>query len=144
MPASSGWASTARSRTSSANYYDIKLGSGGIMDAEFALQALQLARGRDAHPSTNMYELLGAYAEDAQVGRFIATLKKHYGFYRRIEAALQIGLNVRSHVVPADEETLEYLSRLLGFVSSSAFTSALRTALGETRRTFESVVDSST
>ncbi|HTX18800.1 MAG TPA: hypothetical protein VMG34_09075 [Bacteroidota bacterium] len=132
-----------RSRISSANYYDIKLGSGGMMDAEFAIQAIQLARGRSAHPSTNMYQLLDAYSEDPQVGRQVATLKKHYGFYRKVEASLQIGLNAKSHVIPSDEEALDYLSRLLKFASAAQFTTALRSALGETRKAFESVLASS-
>ena len=56
----------SRSRTSSSEFLDIKLGAGGLMDAEFAVQALQLSRGKNAFPSTNMYELLEEYSHDAQ------------------------------------------------------------------------------
>ncbi len=131
-----------RSRTSAADYIDIKLGSGGMMDAEFAVQALQLSRHNNAHPSTNMYDLLDAYSNDTTLGQHVSKLNKNYRFYRRIEVALQLGLDVRSHVVPVDERLLSYLSRLLKYSSGAEFLSALRVRLSETRTAFEVIVHS--
>ena len=130
----------ARSRTASADYFDVKLGAGGMMDAEFAIQAIQLSRRVNAFPSTNMYELLDAYSRDTTLEHHVSTLNKNYRFFRRIETALQIGLDVRTHVVPSDESSLSYLSRLLNYSSGTEFLSSLRVHFTETRAAFESIL----
>ena len=131
-----------RSRTAAADYIDIKLGDGGMMDAEFAVQALQLSRHFDANPSTNMYELLDAFSDDALLGQHVSDLGRNYRFYRRIEVALQLGLDMKGHVVPADERSLSYLSRLLKYSSGQDLRSAVRARLTETRMAFEAMLHS--
>jgi len=127
----------SRSRTSASEFLDIKLGAGGIMDAEFAVQALQLSRGKDAYPSTNTYELLEKYSHNSAGSKEIAMIDQHYRMLRRVETALRLGLDIRTHIVPADEESLGYLTRLLKYPTSMELLSSLRLSMKETRTMFE-------
>jgi glutamate-ammonia-ligase adenylyltransferase len=129
-----------RSRTSSSDFFDIKLGGGGMMDVEFAVQALQLHRGKNALPSTNMYELLEMYSRDSTNGTRVAVLNKNYRLMRRIETALRLGLDVNTHLIPGDGESLDYLARISNFASAKELHSTIRTTMKETRTTFESIL----
>ena len=132
----------SRSRTSSSEFLNIKLGAGGLMDAEFALQALQLSRGKSAVPSTNMYALLDFYSQNAPDPERIVTLGDHYKLLRRVETALRLGLDMKTHLIPADDESLQYLPRLLRYPSSKELLSSLRICMKETRTMFESILRS--
>ena len=132
----------SRTRTSSSEFLDIKLGAGGLMDAEFAVQALQLSAGTNAYPMTNMYDLLEHYGRDAANSQKIAAIGNHYRLLGRVEPALRVGLDARNHVVPADDEPLDYLTRLLQFPTGIQLFSSLRAAMKETRTLFESIFHS--
>ncbi len=132
----------SRSRTSSSEFLDLKLGAGGMMDAEFSVQALQLSRGKDAYLSTNMYDLLEQYSRDASASKRIAGIAAHYRFLRRVETAIRIGLDGRTHLLPSDDESLEYLARLLKYRTGAELLSTLRSSMKETRSTFESLLRS--
>ena len=132
----------SRSRTSSSDFLDIKLGAGGMMDAEFAVQALQLSKGNSAFPSTNMYELLELYSLGTSETEQIITIGNHYRLLRRVETALRLGLDLRTHLLPADHEPLEYLARLMKYPSGAELLSSLRSSMKETRRMFESILRS--
>ena len=152
-PLQSGWTeeilsmrrkTESRSRTSSSEFLDIKLGAGGLMDAEFAVQALQLSKGKDAFPSTNMYELLDLYSHNTSGTEGMTTIGRHYRLLRRVETALRLGLDVKTHLMPADDESLEYLARLLKYPSGTELLSSLRSCMRETRTMFESILRSLT
>ncbi|HTR81479.1 MAG TPA: hypothetical protein VMM58_07595 [Bacteroidota bacterium] len=131
-----------RSRVTTSELLDIKLGRGGLMDAEFTIQALQLSRGTAAFGSTNMYELLAHYSDTSPMGRQIGNLEKNYRMFRRVEAAIRIGLDAKSYIIPTDDDSLSYLSKLLGHSSSDAFLADIRSRLHETRSLFESIMSS--
>jgi glutamate-ammonia-ligase adenylyltransferase len=131
-----------RSRTSSSELLNIKLGPGGLMDVEFTVQALQLSRGKKAFPSTNTYKLLELYSHDTSGGEDIATIDKHYRLLRRVETALRVGLDMKTHLLPDDDESLNYLARLLKYPSSTELLSSLRSSMKETRTLFESILRS--
>ena len=132
----------SRSRTSSSEFLDIKLGAGGLMDAEFAVQALQLSRRKNAYAMTNVYDLLEQYARGLSNSENIAIIGNHYRLLRRVETALRLGLDVRNHVVPADEDSLDYLARLLKYPAGMEMLSSLRASMKETRSLFESILES--
>ena len=132
----------SRSRTSSSDFLDIKLGAGGLMDAEFAVQAFQLSRGINAFPSTNMYELLEEYSRDSSENERITAVGKHYTHLRRVETALRLGLDTKTHLLPADDESLDYLARLLNYPSGAELLLSLRASMKETRTMFESILRS--
>jgi glutamate-ammonia-ligase adenylyltransferase len=131
-----------RSRTSSLDFFDVKLGAGGMMDIEFAVQALQLAAGKNSASSTNMYDLLEIHSRDTLHGPEMLVLKRNYHFLRRIETALRLGLDLQTHIIPPDGESLDYLARWSSLTSGKDFISRLRESMKETRSAFESILRS--
>ena len=101
----------------------LKLGSGGLRDVEFAVQLLQLVHGRwdveIRQPTT-----LSALAEltwRGYVGRDDGeALHQSYSFLRTLEHRMQLVRLRRTHVVPEDGSELRRLGRSLGFVRDPA------------------------
>ncbi|MGH3365249.1 MAG: bifunctional [glutamine synthetase] adenylyltransferase/[glutamine synthetase]-adenylyl-L-tyrosine phosphorylase, partial [Nocardioidaceae bacterium] len=96
----------------------LKLGSGGLRDVEFAVQLLQMVHGR-ADPAVRPPTTLSALAEltrGGYVGRQDgAALDSAYRFLRTLEHRMQLSQLRRTHVVPEDEEVLRALARSMGF-----------------------------
>ena len=84
----------------------LKLGSGGLRDVEFAVQLLQLVHGR-ADPSLREGATLSALARLTQggyVGREDGEkLHEAYAFLRTLEHRIQLYQLRRTHVLPDDE-----------------------------------------
>ena len=96
----------------------IKLGSGGLRDVEFAVQLLQMVHGR-TDPGVRPPTTLSALAELTRrgyVGRADgAALDDAYRFLRTLEHRIQLSQLRRTHVVPEDEEVLRALGRSMGY-----------------------------
>lgn len=95
----------------------LKLGSGGLRDVEFAVQLLQLVHGR-ADESVRAPTTLSALA-DLTRGGYIGrsdgeALHRAYLFLRSLEHRMQLSGLERLHVVPDDEDELRRLGRSLG------------------------------
>jgi glutamate-ammonia-ligase adenylyltransferase len=97
---------------------ELKRGSGGIRDIEFAVQVLQLVHGRH-DPALRSPTTLDALAELGAAGYVDAgdatTLDGAYRFLRTVEHRLQLADQRQVHVVPADDAERELLARVLGF-----------------------------
>jgi glutamate-ammonia-ligase adenylyltransferase len=95
----------------------LKLGSGGLRDVEFAVQLLQMVHGR-GDPSIQVPTTLSALArltEGGYVGREDGqAMNEAYAFLRRLEHRIQLYQLRRTHVVPDDDEALRRLGRSLG------------------------------
>jgi [glutamine synthetase] adenylyltransferase / [glutamine synthetase]-adenylyl-L-tyrosine phosphorylase len=95
---------------------EIKLGSGGLRDVEFAVQLLQLVHGRsDAslHVASTV-DALGALGRGGYIGREdAANLTASYEFLRLLEHRLQLQRLKRTHLLPEvdDEEAVRWLAR---------------------------------
>lgn len=101
----------------------LKLGSGGLRDVEFAVQLLQLVHGRadESLRSPTTLDALEALTEGGYVGRRDgAALEEAYEFLRTLEHRIQLYRLRRSHIVPDDEEDLSRLGRSMGFRVSPA------------------------
>ena len=98
----------------------LKLGSGGLRDVEFAVQLLQLVHGR-SDPSIRSGATLSALADltrGGYVGREDGErLSAAYAFLRTLEHRIQLFALRRSHVVPEDEASLRRLGRSLGLLN---------------------------
>jgi len=96
----------------------LKLGSGGLRDVEFAVQLLQLVHGR-ADAAVRCPATLSALAEltrGGYVGREDgAALDAAYKFLRTLEHRMQLSQLRRTHVVPEDHDALRALARSMGF-----------------------------
>ena len=98
---------------------ELKLGSGGLRDVEFAVQLLQLVHGRVdpelRSPST--MDALAALGEGGYVGRAdAAELGASYEFLRTVEHRLQLRRLRRTHLFPdsSDSFELRVLARSIG------------------------------
>jgi glutamate-ammonia-ligase adenylyltransferase len=97
----------------------LKLGSGGLRDVEFAVQLLQLVHGRadESIRSPTTLSALAALTRGGYVGREDGdALSQAYAFLRTLEHRIQLHRLRRTHVVPADEESLRRLGRSMGFI----------------------------
>lgn len=101
----------------------LKLGSGGLRDVEFAVQLLQLVHGR-ADPSLREGATLSALArltDGGYVGREDGEkLHEAYAFLRTLEHRIQLHQLRRTHVLPDDDASLRRLGRSLGHFSEPA------------------------
>ena len=95
---------------------EIKLGTGGLRDVEFAVQLLQLVHGHtdeSLHVASTV-DALAALGAGAYVGRDdAANLTASYEFLRLLEHRLQLQRLKRTHMLPApdDDEALRWLAR---------------------------------
>lgn len=95
---------------------EIKLGSGGLRDVEFAVQLLQLVHGRtdDSLHVASTVDALDALGRGGYIGREdAANLTASYEFLRLLEHRLQLQRLKRTHLLPEpdDEEAVRWLAR---------------------------------
>jgi glutamate-ammonia-ligase adenylyltransferase len=95
---------------------ELKLGTGGLRDVEFAVQLLQLVHGRndDSLHVASTVDALAALGEGGYVGRDdAANMTASYEFLRLLEHRLQLQRLKRTHMLPEadDEEAMRWLAR---------------------------------
>jgi glutamate-ammonia-ligase adenylyltransferase len=98
---------------------ELKLGRGGLRDVEFAVQLLQLVHGRndEALRLGSTVDALAMLGDRGYVGRTdAAELGDSYRFLRMLEHRLQLQRLRRTHLFPAEQETVElrWLARAAG------------------------------
>jgi glutamate-ammonia-ligase adenylyltransferase len=95
---------------------EIKLGTGGLRDVEFAVQLLQLVHGRNdtsLHVASTV-DALAALGAGGYIGRDdAANMTASYEFLRLLEHRLQLQRLKRTHMLPDedDDEALRWLAR---------------------------------
>jgi glutamate-ammonia-ligase adenylyltransferase len=95
---------------------ELKLGTGGLRDVEFAVQLLQLVHGRrdDSLHVASTVDALAALGAGGYVGRDdTANMTASYEFLRLLEHRLQLQRLQRTHMLPDpdDEESMRWLAR---------------------------------
>lgn len=96
----------------------LKLGSGGLRDVEFAVQLMQLVHGRtdEAVRPPATLSALHCLTRGGYVGRDDGqSLHEAYTFLRTFEHRIQLHQLRRTHVVPEDDAALRRLGRSLGY-----------------------------
>jgi glutamate-ammonia-ligase adenylyltransferase len=122
---------------------DVKLGSGGIREIEFVVQALQLLHGaRHAFlQETSTLKVLPVLADlELLPHQEARTLEEAYRFLRGVEHRLQIEEEQQTHTVPENSEALLRLAGSLGFSSAEEFNAALRGHTQKVRAIFRRVI----
>ncbi|MGE2730341.1 bifunctional [glutamine synthetase] adenylyltransferase/[glutamine synthetase]-adenylyl-L-tyrosine phosphorylase [Mycolicibacterium vaccae] len=95
---------------------ELKLGTGGLRDVEFAVQLLQLVHGRNdesLHVASTV-NALAALGEGGYIGRDdAANMTASYEFLRLLEHRLQLQRLKRTHLLPEpdDDEAMRWLAR---------------------------------
>lgn len=124
-----------RSHTRSSDFYDVKLGSGGMVDVEFMAQMVQLKFGGQAPsfrfmPTADVLDI----APPAVISRGQCVfLRQAYELYRRVELMMRLTLEERTTVLPTGEK-LELLARVLGMTRGEE----LRATLAESMKSVRS------
>ncbi len=95
---------------------ELKLGTGGLRDVEFAVQLLQLVHGRndDSLHVASTVDALAALGEGGYVSRDdAANMTASYEFLRLLEHRLQLQRLKRTHLLPplGDDEAMRWLAR---------------------------------
>ncbi|HET7327495.1 MAG TPA: bifunctional [glutamine synthetase] adenylyltransferase/[glutamine synthetase]-adenylyl-L-tyrosine phosphorylase [Nocardioidaceae bacterium] len=101
----------------------LKLGTGGLRDVEFAVQLLQLVHGRtdERLRSGTTLVALAALTGAGYVGREDgAALGDSYRFLRTLEHRIQLQQLRRTHVVPESGDDLRRLGRSMGLAKPAA------------------------
>jgi glutamate-ammonia-ligase adenylyltransferase len=122
---------------------DIKLGSGGIRDIEFTVQALQLLNGgnnlqlQQRNTVVALRQLAEAKLLETREG---TDLVAAYQFLRTVEDRLQLLHGLQKHSLPESAEERRILARQLGHNSEKAFSEDLEYHRSRIRAVFRSVV----
>ncbi|MDQ2659057.1 MAG: bifunctional [glutamate--ammonia ligase]-adenylyl-L-tyrosine phosphorylase/[glutamate--ammonia-ligase] adenylyltransferase [Verrucomicrobiota bacterium] len=122
---------------------NVKLGTGGIREIEFVVQALQLLHGaRHAFlQETSTLKALPALAELELLPRAEARdLESAYRFLRSVEHRLQIEGEQQTHTVPEAPDELHRLALSLGFSDGAEFSNTLSDHTARVRAAFTRVV----
>ena len=98
--------------------YDVKLGSGGIRDIEYAIQFLQLLSGGDT-PTVRTGNTIEAMHRLTEAGALTdqerTILDRNYRLLRKLEHRLQILSDAQTHALPADGRELGRLAVRAGY-----------------------------
>ncbi|MGC0154116.1 bifunctional [glutamate--ammonia ligase]-adenylyl-L-tyrosine phosphorylase/[glutamate--ammonia-ligase] adenylyltransferase [Chromobacterium vaccinii] len=121
---------------------NIKLGPGGIREAEFIAQVFQLIRGgrdrtlqlRGTRATLDRLEALRLLEPDA-----VRELQDGYAFLRNLEHRLQYQDDQQTQTLPASPEAREQIAASMGFADWAAFDEALSSVRARISRHFEQV-----
>ena len=120
--------------------HDVKLGHGGIREAEFFVQAQQLIAG-GRNPELRLRrtdDALDALAGGGWISAPLArSLTESYWFLRRVEHAVQMIDDEQSHTLPETDAELERVARLLGFADAAMFSDAILEHMRAVRSRFD-------
>ena len=125
-------------KSTSETAIDVKLERGGIRDIEFLVQCLQRLHG-GAEPwvrhGGTMLALARLQDKGFLSGAEYGRLASAYQFLRHLEHRLQFADDRQTHILPADEETLDLLGRRMPGGGSAAW------LLQQTKSHFEQVIE---
>jgi glutamate-ammonia-ligase adenylyltransferase len=134
----------SRSELSPDPMRDLKLGPGGIREAEFFVQSLQLVWG-GREQSLRVQGTLPALARLRSQGlvsdREARGIAESYVLLRRVEHRVQWASGIQTHLLPTDDEELARLSRSLGFANSAGLRAELERARERVNTTFQSLTE---
>lgn len=121
---------------------DIKLGRGGIREAEFAVQAMQMVYGGQ-YPMLRQQGFLQVLSVLAVRGLWSAEvveeLREAYLCLREVENALQWRFEQQTHLLPDKTEDWQWLAQACGFVEIQALQTRLNAARETVHRQFQAV-----
>ncbi len=123
---------------------DLKLGRGGIREAEFFVQSWQLLWG-GLHPTLQTPSTLRALSRLRALGlvsdRDARDLDDAWGLLRRVEHRVQAVAPYATHALPEDPERLAVLARSLGYPGPGELMAALSTARDRVRELSDGLAD---
>jgi len=107
---------------------DVKLSRGGIREIEFTVQLLQVVRGGQ-FPELRTRPTLDALQRLTRAGLMpqatADALSAAYVFLRRVEHRIQYLDDQQTHVLPTDDDNLNWIAHTLGYASCCPFLTEL-------------------
>jgi len=122
------------------DFFDVKKSAGGLVDAEFAAQALQLALPQIRTGGT-ITVLTEAAAHVPGIAGALVRLREQYQFLRRVQLFLRLLIETPSNLFPQDDEQRMRLAAAMGFDTGSALIDHVRKGMLAARKDFEIVLD---
>jgi len=129
----------SRIRFPKAEFIDIKVGAGGIVDIEFLVQTLQLMYGvqnKELRGRNTLNVLRGLRQCNFITENDFQTLEQNYIFFRETEKFMRISLETTASVLPSDSEKLGYLARCVGLRNQDEFIKGMKERMKGTREIF--------
>jgi [glutamine synthetase] adenylyltransferase / [glutamine synthetase]-adenylyl-L-tyrosine phosphorylase len=124
-----------RERGSGSEFLDFKTGTGGMIEAEFLVQALQM---RSATWEPNWHRALSILRVRNIISKPDAAAGANaYGFLRRCELVLRRFENTPVSTLPANSEQQQHLARRLGYKEVSSFVHEYQNARHHIRALYE-------
>ena len=109
---------------------DVKLSRGGIREIEFTVQLLQVVRGGQ-FPELRTRPTLDAIQRVAKAGLMPAetakALTQAYVFLRKVEHRIQYLDDQQTHVLPTQDDDLQWIASTMGYAASTDFLTDLDT-----------------
>ena len=109
---------------------DVKLSRGGIREIEFTVQLLQVVRGGQ-FPELRTRPTLDALQRLARAGLMpqatADALSVAYVFLRKVEHRIQYLDDQQTHILPTEDDNLNWIAHTLGYASCCPFLSDLDT-----------------
>jgi glutamate-ammonia-ligase adenylyltransferase len=137
-------------RGGSPERYDVKLGKGGLLDVEFAVQVLQLEHGRD--PRVRTSETAVAIEALAAAGYLAPkdadALREGHGFLRKLEQRIRIVHDSAVNLIEEGAPGLLPLARRMGIrtlrgkAAAAELLARYREVTDRVRQTYEAIVAS--
>lgn len=124
--------------------YDIKSGSGGIIDVEFIIQMFKLKYGRDFDnlKVRNSHDFLHNLLEDGLIKvRDFYTIHNNYVFFRNLENIIRIYDNKTVSRLPKDKEMLGKICRFLHFKDTDKLFSQIDDSRRVVRGVFNRIME---
>jgi glutamate-ammonia-ligase adenylyltransferase len=123
---------------------DIKVGTGGIREIEFAVQLFQMVRGgRDPGLRTQSTRAALAAIEDRGLldTARAADLREAYAFLRRLEHRLQYYDDQQTQALPRDDAHREAIARAMDYAGYEELAAALDAHRARVQATFEALFE---
>ncbi len=122
---------------------DVKLGRGGIREIEFIVQLLQVVRGGQ-FPELRTRATLSALPRLAKAGLMpkasAEALALAYDFLRRVEHRIQYLDDQQTHVLPTQDQDLDWIAAAMGYGDVSALLGELNTHRELVAQEFDSLL----
>ncbi len=107
---------------------DVKLSRGGIREIEFTVQLLQVVRGGQ-FPELRTRPTLDALQRVAKAGLMpletAKALSQAYEFLRKVEHRIQYLDDQQTHVLPTQDDDLQWIANTMGYAAGSDFLTEL-------------------
>ena len=121
---------------------DLKIGSGGLIDLEFLVQAVQLKHySADAQTDTrNSFAAMDQLASSRQLSaRDVAIVSRNYRFLRQLELAVRINSDTNRFVLPDDKNLRQLIAAGVGLKTASELRNRLSSVRKENRQLMKKV-----